>query len=117
IAGRTFAAPAAYLRDPRHRADLHEYLSDLVAPHGIALREGSRDAVDGHSYGEMAEALIRAAVPEDEPVDVLVLAFAVPDVRPGRSTPAYLSLICPGNPMAFAVCDQGPAAAFTGLRL
>ena len=112
-----FDAPAAYLREARHRAKLHEYLSDLVQPHGIALREGARDAREGQSYGEMAEALIRESVPEHEPIDLLVLAFAVPDVRPGRATAAYLSEVCPGNPMAFAVCDQGSAAAFTGLRL
>jgi len=65
----------------------------------------------------MAEALIRELVPADAPVDLIVLAFAVPDVRPGRATATYLSHVCPGNPLAFAVCDQGSAAAFTGLRL
>jgi 4-hydroxymandelate oxidase len=115
IEQRTFDAPAAYLRDPGHRANLDEYLRDLVRPYGLALRDG--DLADGQSYGEMAEALIRTALPDDEPLDLLVLAFAVPDVRPGRATATYLSLVCPGNPMAFAVCDQGSAAAFTGLRL
>ena len=65
----------------------------------------------------MAEELIRSVVPPDEPVDVLVLAFAVPDARPGRATASYLSHVCPGEPLAFAICDQGSAAAFTGLRL
>jgi hypothetical protein len=40
-----------------------------------------------------------------------------PNIRPGRATAAYLSHVCPGRPLAFAVCDQGAAAAFTGLRL
>jgi hypothetical protein len=117
IAWRTFDAPAAYLRDPGHRAALDEYLSDLVRPYRLALRPQVAAHPDGQSYGEMAEELLRAAVPADEPVDLLVLAFAVPDVRPGRATATYLSLVCPGRPMAFAICDQGPAAAFTGLRL
>ncbi|WFE36207.1 hypothetical protein [Micromonospora sp. WMMD975] len=65
----------------------------------------------------MAASLIPALVPDDEPVDLLVLAFAVHDALPGRATAAYLSHVCPGTPMSFALCDQGSAAAFTGLRI
>src|ERR1035438_5031182 len=65
----------------------------------------------------MAEALIGPAVPTDEPADLLVLAFSIHDLRPGRQTAAYLSNLTPGAPMAFAICDQGSAAAFTGLRI
>src|SRR5258708_9696394 len=71
----------------------------------------------GHSYGEMARVLIGAFVPADEPVDLLVLAFSIHDLRPGRQTAAYLSHVTPGAPMAFAICDQGSAAAFSGLRV
>src|SRR5262249_54289231 len=38
-------------------------------------------------------------------------------LRPGRQTAAYLSHVTPGAPMAFAVCDQGSAAAFSSLRI
>jgi 4-hydroxymandelate oxidase len=65
----------------------------------------------------MAEALIGPAVSAEEPVDLLVLAFSIHDLWPGRQTAAYLSHLTPGAPMAFAVCDQGPAAAFSGLRI
>jgi 4-hydroxymandelate oxidase len=65
----------------------------------------------------MAEALIAPLVSIDEPVDLLVLAFSIHDVRPGRQTAAYLSHVTPGAPMAFAICDQGSAAAFSGLRI
>src|SRR5258708_37789345 len=71
----------------------------------------------GHSYGEMAEALIGPAVSAEEPVDLLVLAFSIHDLWPGRQTAAYLSHLTPGAPMAFAICDQGPAAAFSGFRI
>jgi 4-hydroxymandelate oxidase len=56
-------------------------------------------------------------VSADEPVDLLILAFSVHDLRPGRQTAAYLSHVTPGAPMAFAICDQGSAAAFSGLRI
>ncbi len=70
----------------------------------------------GHSYGEMAERLIAEAVSAGELVDLLVLAFSVHDLRPGRQTAAFLSGITPGAPQAFAICDQGTAASFSGLR-
>jgi hypothetical protein len=96
---------------------LRVFVGDLVRPYGLPLREDLLTLGAGHSYGEMAEQLILATVSADEPVDLLVMAYDIHDVRLGRSTAAYLSDICPGRPMAFAVCDQGGAAAFMALRL
>jgi hypothetical protein len=110
---REFDGPAAFLGDPEHRAFATEYLADMVRPHGLTL-----DAeLSGQSYGEMAEALLGEVVGADEPVGTLVVAFANHDVHPGRALATYLSYLCPGTPTAFAVCDQGSAAAFTALRL
>jgi hypothetical protein len=103
--------------DAARHPDLRGFLADLVRPYGLALRDDLLAEGSGQSYGEMAEVMVRAAVPMDQPVDLIVLAFAVPDVWPERATASFLSHICPGEPMAFAVCDQGAAAAFTGLRL
>ena len=97
--------------------DLRVFLSDLTRPYGVPLREDLLREGVGHSYGEMAEGLLREALPDGDPVDLLVLAFAIPDVRPGRSTAVHLSRFCSGSPLAFAVNDQGPAAAFTALRI
>ncbi|HUZ23597.1 MAG TPA: hypothetical protein VMV07_07515 [Streptosporangiaceae bacterium] len=96
---------------------LRSYLSDLVAPYGLGLREDLLGQGRGQSYGEMAGALLTQTMPPGQPVDLIVLAFAVHDVVPGRSTAAHLSYLCPGAPMAFAVCDQGTAAPFAALRL
>jgi 4-hydroxymandelate oxidase len=118
---RTFTGPAAFLADPAGRARVGEYLADMARPYALevpaALFGEPPSPALGHSYGEMAEALIGPAVPAGEPVDLLVLAFSVHDLRPGRQTAAYLSHVTPGAPMAFAVCDQGSAAAFSGLRV
>jgi hypothetical protein len=113
VARRVFDEPPAIAARPGHRPHLREYLSDLVGPHGLSLG----DDLAGHSYGEMGAALIGELVGAAQPVDLLVLAFAIPDVRPGRATATYLSQVCPGKPLGFAICDQGSAAAFTGLRL
>lgn len=110
---RQFEGPAAFLDDPGHREFVGEYLADLVRPHRLAL-----DAeLSGQSYGEMGEALLREAVAGSEPLDLLIVAFANHDVYPGRAMATYLSRLCPGEPLSFAVCDQGPAAAFSALRI
>ncbi|WP_235437491.1 2-hydroxy-acid oxidase [Micromonospora sp. RV43] len=119
-ARHTVTGPAALLGDPVLRERSAGYLADLTRPYGLRVPDGLFDAPSGalgQSYGEMAAELIPALVPPDEPVDLLVLAFAVHDVLPGRATAAYLSHVCPGTPMSFALCDQGSAAAFTGLRI
>jgi 4-hydroxymandelate oxidase len=118
---RSFTGSAEFLADADNRARVGEYLADMGRPYGRevpATPFGEPASPDlGHSYGEMAAALIGSVVPADEPVDLLVLAFSVHDLRPGRQTAAYLSHVTPGEPMAFAVCDQGSAAAFSGLRM
>src|SRR2546421_2599393 len=110
---RVFDGKSDLARDPALRA----YLADLVGPYGLALREDLLDAGAGHSYGEMAEPLIAAVVPAASPVDLLVLAYGIHDIRLGRATATYLASRCPGDPLSFAVCDQGVAAAFTAVRL
>ena len=118
---RAFTGPAEFLADPANRARVGEYLADMARAYGrdvpAALFGEPPSPSLGHSYGEMAETLIGSAVLADEPVDLLVLAFSVHDLRPGRQPAAYLSHVTPGAPMAFAVCDQGSAAAFSGLRI
>lgn len=115
---QVFAGGARVLDDPANRADLATYLTDLTQPYPDSRYSVEESAPDwGQSYGEMAEALIRALVPPDRPVDLLVLAYAIHDAQPGRATATYLSSVCPGTPLSFAISDQGTAAAFTGLRI
>jgi hypothetical protein len=118
---QVFSGPAEYLQDPVIRADVGTYMADMTRPYALEVTPGlfgePLAPALGQSYGEMGEALVRALVPEDEPVDLLVLAFSVHDLWPSRATAAHLSQVCPGAPMSFAICDQGSAAAFSGLRI
>jgi 4-hydroxymandelate oxidase len=117
---RTFAGPAGFLADAGNRAAVGAYLSDLVRAYPAEGEEALPVPVSpeqGQSYGEMAEALIGALVPADQPVGLLVLAYSVHDLQPGRATATYLSHVCPGAPMSFAISDQGSAAAFSALRI
>jgi hypothetical protein len=108
---RAFDEASDSARDPALRA----YLTDMLRPHGLPLDE--ERVAHGQSYGEMAGALLAEEVTASDPVDLLVFAFAVPDVAPWRATACYLSRLCPGQPFAFAVCDAGVTAPFTALRL
>ncbi|MDQ2586707.1 hypothetical protein [Saccharothrix yanglingensis] len=108
----SFTGRAGVLDDDGHRDEVAAYFADMARPFGVET--GPEPA--GQSYGEMAKALV-AAVPADEPVDLLVLAFSVHDMWPGRATATYLSHLCPGAPLSFALCDQGSATPFTGLRV
>jgi hypothetical protein len=110
---KAFPGPARFLADDVHRAEVAEYLADMTRPFGTE----PDPELCGHSYGEMANKLVAAVVPAAEPVDLLVLAFSIHDMWPGRATAAYLSHVCPGTPLSFAICDQGSAAPFTGLRV
>ncbi|MFI9007909.1 hypothetical protein ACIGNX_11830 [Actinosynnema sp. NPDC053489] len=110
---RGFAGSAEVLADDGHRADVAAYVADMARPFG---GESGGDLA-GQSYGEMARELVAAVVSPEEPVDLLVLAFSVHDVWPGRATATYLSHLCPGTPLSFAICDQGSAAPFTALRV
>ena len=113
----TFPNPAVSAANPAHTQRLGVYMTDMLTPYGLGLTPGALERGAGQSYGEMAEAMIREIVPPGEEIDLLVLAIAIPDITPGRATAIYLSYKCPGNPMAYAICDQGTAAGFTGLRL
>jgi hypothetical protein len=108
-----YQAASATARDPR----LQVFLSDMVAPYQLAYHDEPRLAGLGQSYSEMCQPLIESLVPADEPVDLLVLAYDLHDLRPGQATSVYLSHVCPGGPLALSVCDQGTAAGFTALRL
>jgi hypothetical protein len=102
---------------PRDRL-LARYLTDMLGQYGLVLAEDADIASEGHSYGDMAKSLIPAVLePARQPVDLLIFAFAVADLAPGRSTAAYLASLCPGEPLAFTICDQGIAAPYTALRL
>jgi 4-hydroxymandelate oxidase len=107
---RVFTGPSELAHDPA----LRPYVTDLAGRYGLAVREEVFGA--GQSYAEMARPLVESVTSPDAPVDLLVLAFGVHDVQPGRAIALDLASHCPGAPLAFALCDQGPAVAFTALR-
>ncbi|MFE2722715.1 hypothetical protein [Kitasatospora sp. NPDC059327] len=113
ILARSFDGRSETSLDP----DLRVFVTDLVRPYGLPVREDLLTEGVGHSYAELAEALLGEALADGVPVDLLILAFDSPDVRPGAPSSLALSRSCPGAPLAFALCDQGSAVAFSALRV
>ncbi|MCM4081427.1 hypothetical protein [Paractinoplanes hotanensis] len=110
---RRFApAPDPYQDDPL----LEEYLSDMTALYDRRFRRDRHAASSRVPFTEMADQLVRD-LETPGPVDLVVLAHATPDADPRRVTACYLNEQLPGDPLAFAVSDQGPVAPFTALRL
>jgi len=105
-----------FLSDQVYVGELALYLGDMLRPHGMTLDDDAL-VTGGQSHEQMALALIERVLPEGEQVDLLVLTHVTLDVMPARSSSVHLSHLCPGGPMAFAITDQGAAAAFTALRL
>lgn len=111
-----FPEQADQAHDAQYAARLDLYMQDMLRAHGLDPSPEDRDRV-GWSYSDMATALIERTVPAQESIDLLVLAYAIPDVNPGRNMAALLSGRCPGKPLAFGLTDQGVAAPFTALSL
>ncbi|MBW6436419.1 hypothetical protein KZ829_22010 [Actinoplanes hulinensis] len=112
VARRFGPDPEPYRTDPL----LEEYLSDMTGLYGRRFRPDRHAASSRVSFTEMADQLVRDLEPPG-PVDLIVIAHTTPDADPRRVTACYLNELAPGDPLAFAVSDQGPAAPFTALRL
>jgi len=108
---REFRKSSATAQDDR----LPGFITDMVGPYGLHFDSEPYQANLGQSFSEMCEPLVTELV--SEPVELLVLAYDLHDLRPGQATSIYLSQVCPGQPLAFAVCDQGNAAPHTALSL
>ncbi|RFU82525.1 hypothetical protein DY218_32760 [Streptomyces triticagri] len=114
-AWRTASGPGeAY--DP---ATVHEdHLREAAAPYGVEFRRELFAGTGRRTSVQLAEAALSGLgpLPPEEAPDVVVVAYATPDFEHGELTAAYLKHRLPGEPLAFAVSDQGVLAPFTALR-
>jgi hypothetical protein len=65
----------------------------------------------------MSAALLADVGTVPAPPGLVVLAHATPDIDPRMSPGGYLTETVPGNPLVFAVSEQGRVAPFTALRI
>ncbi|MFF4342510.1 hypothetical protein ACFY00_21595 [Kitasatospora sp. NPDC001540] len=97
--------------------DLRAFTADLTRPYGVALDEDALAGARGQSYDVLAERAVHALTDPARPVDLLLLVYATPDVRPGQAVALRLADSCPGEPLSFAICDEGAGAAFSALLI
>ncbi|MER6311822.1 hypothetical protein [Streptomyces sp. NPDC001657] len=98
-------------------ADDDRYHARVAAGAGVPLREAARPTVTGSTFEEMAVALLDPVGAQDRPVDLLLLAYATPDLHPLTLTGPTLAARLPGRPRLFGVTDTGVSAPFTMLAL
>ncbi len=116
VVSRTFEGARAY------GPELVDFLCDLTRLHGLPQREDYFGRVTRTTFTEMAQEIAAelidggAEANQIEPFGLAVVAHNTPDAEPGWPA-SYLSGALPGEPLAFAVADQGAAAPFTALRI
>jgi hypothetical protein len=114
VAGREFGATGEYRPD----AMLERYLADMSGLYGVPYRADRYAAGLRNPFTTMAETLLADVLPASAsasgaaPIRLILLAHSTPDADPRRVTACHLADIAPGDPLAFAVSDQGTAAPF-----
>ncbi|MEV4490107.1 hypothetical protein AB0K04_08320 [Micromonospora coxensis] len=98
----------------RYTPALAGYLSDLARLHGLRREPDDFAGVARTTFTDLVRPLVAEIA--DTPVDLIVLAHVTPDAEPGWPA-SFLTGALPGEPLAFAVADQGVAAPFTALRV
>jgi hypothetical protein len=104
------AAPADY-------SALHRSLGDLTGLYGADYRPDLLDPDRLVSYKYMASELLGELGPLLGEVDLVILAYATPEIDTRDFVGCFLADAVPGGPLVFSISDQGPTAPFTALRL
>lgn len=104
--------------DRRPTADrmTERYLRDMFTSYGVDVSGPVRAVGHHNSYARLLERLVSELRPLP-PLDLVVLAHARSDCDPRRSLSGTVNALCPGEPLCFAVSDQGEPAAVTALDL
>lgn len=102
---------------PADHSALHRGLADLSSLYGARFRPDLLDPDDLVSYTYMASELLGELRPRLGEVDLVVLAYATPEIDTRDFVGCFLADAVPGSPLVFSVSDQGPTAPFTALRL
>jgi hypothetical protein len=115
VVSRTFDSARGY------GPELVDFLCDLTRLHGLPQREEYFGRATRTTFTEMAQEIAAELTESDEPTGIepfglAVVAHSTPDAEPGWPA-SYLSGALPGEPLAFAVADQGASAPFTALRI
>jgi hypothetical protein len=93
-----------------------EIISDLADSYGIPFPPEQFTSGRRTTFTEMVSTLVDDLTDEDDPVGLVVLAHGVADAEP-QWPACYLAGVLPGEPLAFAVADDGFVTPFIALRI
>lgn len=94
-----------------------EYYRDLVAQFGLPFDERRLSDGPNVSYTELADTLLASLGFTVPPPDLILLAYAVPDLHPLHVVSAYVNARLGGGACSMAVSEQGLRAPYTALRI
>ena len=108
----------AFGRNPQFPAldGLVDFLTERSAPYRahVGFEPGTPLPGNHNSYSFLSTRLLAELTPE--PPDLVVIAHALPDCDPAISISGQVQRHLSGEPMIFAVSEQGRTTAFTALR-
>lgn len=115
LAGAVRAGFGPSGRVPDDNADA--YYRGMAGIFGAGLDRVALDRGNHNTFSAMGAAVLAGLGGEAGPIDLVVLAHAVPDIDVHGFAAAAVSYRIGGEPAAFAVGDQGSATPFTALRV
>ncbi|WP_031072412.1 hypothetical protein [Streptomyces sp. NRRL WC-3742] len=94
------------------------YYRELAEPYGVPFDREQFAASPRRTSVELAYGALDALGPiaEDEAPQLVVIAYAAPDFEHTELVASCVRRRLPGDPLAFAVSDQGALAPYTALR-
>lgn len=96
-------------------AALIEYYDDLLGQFGLSVDERQLAAGPNIGYPELAESVL-AGLAGERP-DLILLAYAVPDLHPLKTVATYVNHLLGGQARSMAISEQGLQAPYTALRI
>ncbi|WP_051450887.1 hypothetical protein [Actinospica robiniae] len=96
---------------------LAAFFAERCAPYGVHVDTEQALPGNHNSYPYLVtQALAALNVPAAPPPDLVVIAHALPDCDLATSVAGHVQQLLTGQPMVFAVTDQGRTTAFAALR-
>lgn len=95
-----------------------DYYRELAEPYGVPFDREQFAASPRRTSVELAYGALDALGPigEDDAPQMVVIAYAAPDFEHTELVASCVRRRLPGDPLAFAVSDQGALAPYTALR-
>jgi hypothetical protein len=103
-------------RGEPYSSEFVNYFADLAGQFEKPFHEEYFTGAAPNSFTDMVTDILPAAAHPGEAFDLALIAHSTPDSRPTRPA-CYLSDVLAGNPLSFALSEQGVTAPFTAIRI